>query len=412
MTRDENVIADPDVKKKLALKGKCSECKVDFSLYTTSRSGWLNKDPFSVCLNCFKSGKNWNREKKTDGDKFESNAVMSFIASLDLSSAVAHVDAVTQGSARRDSVPLVLDHHIFTRDGWVRANTLKHPTLRLRMVTVQEDYIKFGFPFPKIAPKYIDVVADSGAQSCLCSRKQYLNSGFSMKDLIPVTHNMKAANSAQIYIEGAFLIRLSGKATNNKICEATVMVYVSVHAHSFFLSKEAMVQLGIITSSFPQIGSIDHNIVSTEPKNVVMCIEDASISGRAECGCPRRKPPPGPPKKLPFTCSPENVEHMKLWLLDRYKSSTFNQCPHQLLPNMDGPALKLHVEPGATPINLRTPAPVPLHWQEKVRECLERDVALGVLEPVPYDEPTRWCFRMISVENTMVAQDAQSIFRR
>ena len=287
---------------------------------------------------------------------------MTFIASLDLSSAVAHVDAVTQGSARRDSVPLVLDHHIFTRDGWVRANTLKHPTLRLRMVTVQEDYIKFGFPFPKIAPKYIDVVADSGAQSCLCSRKQYLNSGFSMKDLIPVTHNMKAANSAPIYIEGAFLIRLSGKATNNKICEATVMVYVSVHAHSFFLSKEAMLQLGIITSLFPQIGSIDHSIVSTEPKNV-MCIEDDSISGRAECGCPRRKPPPGPPKKLPFTCSPENVEHMKPWLLDRYKSSTFNQCPHQLLPNMDDQALKLHVKPGATPINLRTPAPVPLHWQ-------------------------------------------------
>ena len=58
MTRDENVIADPDVKKKLALKVKCSECKVDFSLHTTYRSGWLNKDPFSVCLKCFKSGKN------------------------------------------------------------------------------------------------------------------------------------------------------------------------------------------------------------------------------------------------------------------------------------------------------------------------------------------------------------------
>ena len=49
----------------------------------------------------------------------------------------------------------------------------------------------------------------------------------------------------------------------------------------------------------------------------------------------------------------------------------------------------------AKPVNVRTPAPVALHWQEKVREDLERDVALGVLEKVPYNEATKWCFRMV-----------------
>ena len=39
--------------------------------------------------------------------------------------------------------------------------------------------------------------------------------------------------------------------------------------------------------------------------------------------------------------------------------------------------------------------PVPLHWQEKVEQDLNRDVALGVLERVPYGEPTKWCFRMV-----------------
>ena len=62
---------------------------------------------------------------------------------------------------------------------------------------------------------------------------------------------------------------------------------------------------------------------------------------------------------------------------------------------MDGPPIKLHIGEHAKPVNLRTPAPVPLHWQDKVEEDLNRDVDLGVLERVPYKEPTKWCFRMV-----------------
>jgi hypothetical protein len=252
-----------------------------------------------------------------------------------------------------------------------------------------------GFTYPTIAPKHIEVIADSGAQSCLWSKEEFLASGFSKRDLLPVRHT---ANLAPIKIVGAIFLRLSGTSADGEEFEAAVMVYISPDARSFFLSKDAMIQLGVIAPSFPQIGSaampLKAAVNSSElDQPRTRQYEETSIN--ADCGCPRRCLLPGKPKRLPFECSPENSGKMKKWLLDRYASSTFNQCPHQLLPSMDGPPVAFHVEKDAKPVQLTTPAPVPLHWQEKVKQDLDRDVNLGVLERVPYGEPTEWCFRMV-----------------
>ena len=58
-------------------------------------------------------------------------------------------------------------------------------------------------PLPKISPRVVDVVVDSGAQSCLWSRREFIKCGFDIEDLIPVNHSMKAANAAPITIDGA-----------------------------------------------------------------------------------------------------------------------------------------------------------------------------------------------------------------
>ena len=86
---------------------------------------------------------------------------------------------------------------------------------------------------------------------------------------------------------------------------------------------------------------------------------------------------------------------MKEWLLDRYKSSTFNTCPHRPLPCMDGPPIEIHVDISAKPKACHTPANIPLHWQQCVQDDLLRDEALGVIERVPYGEPVTWCHRMV-----------------
>ena len=66
---------------------------------------------------------------------------------------------------------------------------------------------------------------------------------------------MKAANKSPICIDGAIFLRLSGTTKNGCEVQAAVMVYISPDAKDFFLSKEAMIQLGIIGADFPQLGA-------------------------------------------------------------------------------------------------------------------------------------------------------------
>ena len=42
-------------------------------------------------------------------------------------------------------------------------------------------------------------------------------------------------------------------------------------------------------------------------------------------------------------------------------------------------------------------ASVPIHWENKVKEHLDRDVRLGVLEKVLVSTPDTWCHRMVIV---------------
>ena len=120
---------------------------------------------------------------------------------------------------------------------------------------------------------------------------------------------------------------------------------------------------------------------------------DSSLT--SDCDCPRRETPPPLPTSLPFPATTANREKLHHFILETYGSSTFNTCEHQPLPMMDGPPLHLMIDPDAKPVAHHTPVPVPIHWQEDVKAGLDRDVRLGVLEPVPVGEPVTWCHRMV-----------------
>ena len=62
---------------------------------------------------------------------------------------------------------------------------------------------------------------------------------------------------------------------------------------------------------------------------------------------------------------------------------------------MQGPPLELHVDPNTTPYVCHTPAPVPAHWEAKVKADLHRNVNLGVLEKVAPNVPVTWYTRMV-----------------
>ena len=284
-----------------------------------------------------------------------------------------------QGNAKQS--PIILDHHIFdSKNGWRRSESMAHPSLRLRVSTEQEDYNHVGAAFPDVMPSYVSVVTGTGAQSCLWSLADFYRCGFTDSDLLPVKRAMVAANQEEIEIVGAIFLRLSGKDNLGNVHTAVVMAYVSPSTNKFYLSREALVQLGVISKDFPRVGAF---------------MESCPIEvGIADCSCPARSLPPTRPTTLPFRCCPENKEAMRSWLLARYSKSTFNKCTHQKLENITGPELRFHVKPNASLKVAHTPSMIALHDQEEVKAQTDADVALGVLEKVPYNEPSIVCHRM------------------
>ena len=246
-------------------------------------------------------------------------------------------------------------------------------------------------------------MADTGCQSCLAGLKIVKKLGLSTRDLIPVDIKMHAADNHDIRILGAAILRLSGK--NNKGEERTTrhMVYVTDNIDKLFLSREACVDLGIIPNTFPAMNEAE----GTNPANAINTTD--TPLPQQECRCPKRTKPPPIPTSLPYPATEANREKLQQYLLDYYSSSTFNICEHQTLPLMVSRPMRLMIDPHANPTTHHSPIPVPLHWQDDIKAGLDRDVRLGVLEPVPIGEPVTWCHRMvICAKKRMARPEGQS----
>ncbi|XP_061178429.1 uncharacterized protein LOC133187074 [Saccostrea echinata] len=231
---------------------------------------------------------------------------------------------------------IAIDHHLYDQlsDTWIRKRSKPQPFINVIIKLLPEDHKALGFSL-KATTKTIKLpaMADTGCQSCLAGIKVIHRLGLTKLDLIPVTMKMHAANNGGIKILGATILRISGRDNNGKITQ--------------------------------------------------------------NCHCPKRQLPPPLPTTLPFAATGDNRLKLRDFLLNHYRSSTFNTCEHQPLPLMRGPPMRLMVEPGATPVAHHTPVPVPIHWQEEVKAGLDQDVQLGVIEPVPIGEPVTWCHRMV-----------------
>ena len=234
-------------------------------------------------------------------------------------------------------------------------------------------------------------MADTGYQSCLAGMKVIRRVGLRKSDLIPVTMRMHTVNNGGVKILGATILRISGTDNQGKILETRQMTYVTDSSDKLFLSKEACIALEMIHNNFPSMGVATSQHTAQHAALQQRCsAEDQTKT----CSCPRRQQPPPPPTKLPFPAVEENRVWLQQYLLDYYKSNTFNTCEHQTLPLMDTLPIKLMVDPQAEPVAHLTPVPVPLHWCDAVKAGLDHDVQLGVLEQVSIGEPVTWCHRM------------------
>ena len=288
---------------------------------------------------------------------------------------------------------ITLEHHIFNElhQTWQRKNSASQPTLKLHVRADPLDVKNLGFqtnityatpnvPYP--------AVTDTGCQSCLSGVDLLYKIGLNRSHLIPVSMKMKAANNEGINIMGALPLQISGVTPPGETIITHQLVYFSDQTNRLFLSKQACLSLGIISEKFPTVG---------ETLTTIDTPATPEKSTPKECQCPPREQPPPAPKSLPFPPTEDNVENLQNWLLDYYKTSTFNTCEHQTLPMMSGPPLRLMIDPAAKPVAKHKPIPIPIHWQQQVYAGLDQDCKLGVIEPVPVGTPVTWCHKMIII---------------
>ena len=289
-----------------------------------------------------------------------------------------------------DTCAITLDHHVYNElcDMWERRASDPQPMIGIRVHVDPTDMKALKIPphMPRSSNTVlVSAMADTGCQSCLAGTALLGKLGLQKQDLLPVSMKMTTASNNGIDIAGALVLRLCGDTPSGDTLSTRQIVYFTDSTDRLFLSKQACVALQIIPTSFPTIGEA--------PPHESQCSTSSQPPG--PCDCPRREMPPHKPASLPFPATAENRSKLEQWLLKYYKSSTFNVCEHQPLPMMSGPPLRLMVDPEAKPTAHHTPIPVPIHWQDEVKADLDRDVRLGVLEPVPVGTPVTWCSKMV-----------------
>ena len=374
--RTKKVEADPD------RKALCQKCTQQF----TRPLGYGGKvRPYKMCKQCFQRSKTMDKTVDKTVDKPDRDETGS------ISEDGCH-DVIAEVIGK----VITLRHHVFDNvNGWQQRQSLAQPTIAIAASAHKEDYAHFGAQLTSYPQdSKVMAIADTGCQSCLIGLKVVQRLGFTRSDLLPVEHRMSAANRMAINIIGAVILRLKGTDSKQHI-QSKQICYVTPDTEKFFLSRETCIDLCIIPPSFPIVGEAPNmsydSAASVSPPNSV----EGTTNGQDECKCPKRSLPPPIPTTVPFPPNDSNVNKLKEWLLDYYKASTFNICPHSQLPLMTGPPLALMVDPEATPVAIHSPIPVPLHWQKEVKAGLDRDVNLGVIEPVPVGEPVTWCHRMV-----------------
>ena len=411
-------------------KGTCGTCGVSIKLYKRMSNGKINKVPFTDCQDCWKSkNSGGNHSRNTDSSSVSQDAaaitfditcvqvnddddddaqgkLQDTVNIVDVSSHHQAIEPCDEAPSMQNTpatsphekctptnadkandeasissvqLPIALRHHVF-RDGNWRLNVAKpHPIIKLSIFTRKQDYDQFNLRYPKINTQDINAVTDSGAQCCLWGWSECQSAGFHRNDLIPVKQRLNGVSkSMNINIYGAILLRMFGTTSSGERVNCAVMVYVSPDVKGFYLSEEAMKQLRIIPSCFPNIGKA------------------AAVVAPEECDCKPRTPTPGRPSTLPMKATVENIPEMKQWLLHQYASSTFNVCPHGPFPKIEGPPMRIHVDPAAVPKQSVTPSKVSLHMEEELCENLNKLEKQNVIEKIPHGVTTPWCHRLVT----------------
>ena len=286
---------------------------------------------------------------------------------------------------------IVIPHGVWKGDEFHKQAPAKSPMLPITVTIMNAAHQKFGRRWVGSHkeihhPKSMKACADTGAQTCTSGPEILELLKCPDNYLVPTSHKIHGITDTDLDILGAILLRIDceGRSTRQ-------IVYVSSNTTGLFLSETALKDLGVLSHDFPKGNSFPMSVRSSS----ATC--ENTSDGMAPCGCPTRAATPALPSEIPFEGIKENRGKLEKWILGHFASSAFNRCPHQPLQAMTGKPLDVTFKPDASPVAAHSPIPVPHHWKKEVKAGLDKDIELGIIEPLPQGVPTEWCARMVVV---------------
>ena len=302
---------------------------------------------------------------------------------------------------------LPLPHYVYKKiSGWSQEQPRKSPTIMAQFSVDRKSYGELNLPMPKLAAGHspgrssdVSSICDSGAQLTVIPRNLLNNMRIKLDSIFPIQTRIQGVANAPLLVDGGILVVITAKnVKTGEIRTSKQLAYVSSTVKSPYLSFDACVDLGIVSPDFPQVGECDEAPSVTIGQLSPTQCSNSGVPSSSEntCSCPRRELPPTTPPVLPCAPTVSNLPILKKFILDRYASSAFNCCEKQPLKLMDqSPPLRLYTDEMVKPRAVHTPSTVPLHWKSAVKEGLDRDEHLGVIEKVPVNSPVTWCSRMV-----------------
>ena len=278
-----------------------------------------------------------------------------------------------------------LPHMEWDGSDFVPQRPAPQPVLRVNATIMVAAHKKFGVAWKGsrrglFKSKSVDGIADTGCQVPLAGVDFLEEIGCPKEFLVPTSHGIMGISRTTLGIIGSVFLRLELDGA-----VARQMVHVSPKVKGLYFSETTLKQLGVLSENFPGC-SVSHSDATTEPH--CSCVEEGTP-------CLPRSATPDRPQTIPFEPVMANRSKLKEWLLQAFASSAFNQCTHQPLQSMTGAPMKIIEKEGVTPSYCYTPIPVAFNWKKKVKEDIDRDVRLGIIEPVPQGTVTDWCSRMV-----------------
>ena len=254
------------------------------------------------------------------------------------------------------------------------------PSLQISAEILHRSHTQFGISQPPASvsnPVKLSAFADSCCQTCTAG-EEFLNQlKYPSNSLIPTSHRIVGITDDSLGVMGAVMVKFyfNGRTSRQ-------MVYISNNVEGLFLSQKALQDLDILSENFPHSCNVARSCACT--------LDDSD-----NCNCPARNPTPERPAEIPFPPTVENVGKLENWFLQTFESSAFNTCEEQPLQEMSGTPVNIRFKEDAKPHAVHTAIPVAHYWKKKVKRDLDRDVKLGIIEPVPQGSISQHCSRMV-----------------